>query len=434
MFAADPQIKSICIGCVMFALVDANSFYCSAEQVFRPDWRGRPIIVLSNNDGCIVAANRQAKAAGIEKFKPYFQVKPLCDQKGVIALSSNYELYADLSEKMMRVIGRFAPEQYVYSIDETFLSFERCREVISDFRSHGMSIRRAVWKECRLPVCVGLGPTLTLAKLANHAAKKMPEYRGVCVIDSEAERLKILSRTHVSDVWGIGRKITAHLKLMGIETAYQLANRPAALMRKSFNVEVERTVRELNGQKCKGWDSARADKMQIFSTRSAGQRITDVESLRQALCQHADIASRKARKQNSLCGVMMAFASNSPFDEQPVGFRATHRFAYPTSDVTQITAAASKLADQLFHDGVRFYKFGVGLLDLSDGAHEQQDLFNPTPNNPKLMGVFDLLNHRYGVGAVFLAAQGIDKKWEMRREMLTPQYTTRWQDIPKIKC
>ncbi|AUL98720.1 Y-family DNA polymerase [Vibrio vulnificus] len=418
----------------MFALVDANSFYCSAEQVFRPEWRGKPVIVLSNNDGCIVAANRQAKEAGIEKFKPYFQVRALCEQRGVIALSSNYELYADLSEKMMQVIGRFAPDQHVYSIDETFLSFERCLAAIGDFRQHGILIRRSVWKECRLPVCVGMGPTLTLAKLANHAAKKIPGYSGVCVLDNESERLKVLANTPVSDVWGIGRKLSFHFKLMGINTALDLAKKPAPLMRKNFNVEVERIIRELNGQRCKDWDVARADKKQIFSTRSAGQRITDVESLRQALCLHAGIVSRKARKQSSLCRVMLVFASNSPFDEKPVSFKAIHRFAYPTSDVTQITFAASRLANEVFHEGVRFYKFGVGLLDLQDGRHEQKDLFNPCPNDEKLMAVFDSLNQRYGDGAVFLAAQGIGSKWEMRREMLTPQYTTRWRDLPKVRC
>ncbi|HGS4606506.1 TPA: Y-family DNA polymerase [Vibrio cholerae] len=418
----------------MFALVDANSFYCSAEQVFRPDWRGKPMIVLSNNDGCIVAANRQAKEAGIEKFKPYFQVKALCEQKGVIALSSNYELYADLSAKMMQVIGRFAPEQHIYSIDESFLSFEHSFPAIRSLKEHGMKLRRAVWRECRLPVCVGFGQTLTLAKVANHAAKKIEGYNGVCVLDSERERKAVLGQLHVSEVWGIGRKLTHRLEMMGINTALKLANYPPALIRKEFNVEVERTVRELNGQKCKGWDTARADKKQIFSTRSVGQRITDLESLQQALCKHANIASLKARKQKSLCRVMLCFANSSPFDSLPVARRAVHRFAYPTADVTLITQAASRLAEQLFQQDVRFYKIGVGLIDLVDGQHEQPDLFNLTPNNPKLMSVYDTLNNRFGSDAIFLAAQGITQKWAMRREMLSPQYTTRWQDLPKIKC
>lgn len=244
----------------MYALVDANSFYCSAEQVFRPDWRGKPVVVLSNNDGCVVAANRHAKEAGIEKFKPFFQVKALCEQKGVIALSSNYELYADLSSKMMQVIGRLAPEQHIYSIDESFLSFERCYPAIPCLKTHGMKLRRAVWRECRLPVCVGFGPTLTLAKIANHAAKKIQGYNGVCVLDSEQERRTILSKLGAGDIWGIGKRIQARLKFMGINTALELADYPPALARKEFNVEVERTIRELNGQPCKAWDQSRADK------------------------------------------------------------------------------------------------------------------------------------------------------------------------------
>ncbi|ANZ13254.1 TPA: Y-family DNA polymerase [Vibrio parahaemolyticus] len=418
----------------MYALVDANSYYCSAEQVFRPEWRGKPVIVLSNNDGCVVAANRQAKEVGIEKFKPYFQVKPLCEQHGVIALSSNYELYADLSSKMMQVIGRYAPEQKIYSIDEIFLSFERCSKAIPNFEQHGIMIRKAVWKECRLPVCVGFGRTLTLSKLANHAAKRIPSFQGVCVIDSEQVRTEILSNTRVGDVWGIGSKTEKKLSFMGISTALQLANYPAALIRKEFNVDVERVVRELNGQKCKSWELGRADKKQIFSTRSVGKRITDVESLKQALSQHAHIASRKARKQKSLCRVMMCFCSSSPFDGQYITRRAVHRFCFPTSDVTEIARVASELAEQLYLEGVSFYKVGIGMLELTDGRYEQPDLFNQNPNDPTLMEVFDALNHRYGTNTLFLGSQGIDRRFEMRRELLTPQYTTCWKDLPKIRC
>lgn len=418
----------------MFALVDANSFYCSAEQVFRPDWRNKPIVVLSNNDGCIVAANRQAKEAGVPKFKPYFQIKHLCERKGVIALSSNYELYADLSAKMMQVIGRFAPEQHIYSIDECFLSFKQTYPAIPCLRIHGAEIRRAVWKECRLPVCVGIAPTLTLAKIANQAAKKSHHYNGVCVIDNEAERLKVLAEMSISDVWGIGRKLSKIMSVMGLNNALDLAQYPARLARKEFNIEVERTVRELNGQPCKNWDVARADKKQIYSTRSVGERITELSTLQQALSQHAGIASQKAREQHSLCKVMLCFAASSPFDNKPASYRAIHHFPYPTSDVDQITKAATQLAKELFHKEVRYYKIGVGLIDLVDGSHAQKDLFNAEPNNENLMHVFDKLNEKYGKNTVFLGAQGTEQKWAMRRKMLTPQYTTKWQDIPKVKC
>lgn len=418
----------------MFALVDANAFYCSAEQVFRPDLRGQPIVVLSNNDGCIVAANRQAQALGIKKFQPFFTMKALCEQRGIHVFSSNYELYADLSAKMMDVIGRFAPEQYVYSIDESFLSFRRCENLITDFHAHATQLRRAVWKECRLPVCVGLAPTLTLAKAANHAAKKLPGYQGVCLIDHRELREKILSQLSVSDLWGIGRRLSVHLRHMGIDNGLDLAQASMAKMRKIFGVEMERTIRELNGQPCKGWQGGTVTKKQIFSTRSAGERITDPLSLSQALCKHAGIASRKAREQNSLCQTMLVFASSSPYDDKPVSVKALHHFAYPTADVTTITRAADHLSQQLFREGVRFYKFGVGLVELVDGQNEQPDLFNPTPNNPRLMSVFDGLNQRYGRDTIFLGAQGIANHWEMRRAYLTPQYTTNWQHLPKIRC
>lgn len=418
----------------MFALVDANSFYCSAEQVFRPDLRGKPLVVLSNNDGCIVAANRQAKELGIPKFAPFFKVQAQCEKLGVIALSSNYELYADLSAKMMAVIGRFAPSQHVYSIDESFLSFQHCAKAIPCLREHGLVIRKSVWKECRLPVCVGMGSTLTLAKLANHAAKKVQGYRGVCVIDSEAERVALLKCIPVSEVWGIGRKLTAKLSLMGVKTAFDLACRDPHMAQRQFSVELERTIRELNGQRCKTWDEARADKQQIFSTRSVGRRIESLEELQQALSKHVGIAAMKARQQGSLCRVLMCFAASSPYDVNPVSDKAIHRFAYPTSDTCVLTHVVMKLAESMFKPNVRYYKIGVGLVDLVSGKHSQLDLLNPQPENTKLMQVFDGLNHRYGRDCVFLAAQGMEEKWAMRRDRLTPQYTTRWGDIPMVRC
>ncbi|HEY7864513.1 MAG TPA: Y-family DNA polymerase [Psychromonas sp.] len=418
----------------MFALVDANSFYCSAEQVFRPQWRGKPIIVLSNNDGCIVAANKQAIALGIQKFQPFFKVRALCEQKGIIACSSNYELYADLSHKMMQVIGRFGPAQHIYSIDESFLSFQDCYKAIPDLALHAQKIRQAVWKETRLPVCVGIGKTLTLAKVANHVAKKWPGFNGVCVLDDDNFKRKVLEQLSPMDVWGIGRKTSAKLDQNGILTAQQLCRLNLRHFPAGFNVELQRTIKELNGESCKAWDGVRADKLQIFSTRSMGKRITSIESLNQALAKHVGIAAVKAREQKSLCGTLMAFSANSPFDENPCSYKLLKQFNPPTNDTSQLLKVISDNMNQLFKPGVAYYKVGIGLLNLSSEEHQQWDLFNPPRGNGPLMNVLDKINQRYGTDSAFFIAQGIDEQWSMRRELLTPQYTTNWHHIPHISC
>lgn len=382
----------------------------------------------------MVAANRQAKEAGVPKFQPYFKIKVLCEHKGVIALSSNYELYSDLSAKMMQVIGRFAPEQHIYSIDESFLRFSRCQSMIPDFTLHGMNIRKAVWKECRLPVCVGMGPTVTLAKVANNAAKKLKQFNGVCVIDNDALRRDVLSKMDVADVWGIGRKLSTKLRIMKVKTALDLALLSPERARREFSVEVERTIRELNGLPCISWESARADKQQIFSTRSMGQRITGLEELQQALSKHVAIAANKARQQNSLCKTLMCFAANSPYDQKPASFKSVHQFAYPTNDTKLMTQVVTRIANQLYQPDILYYKIGVGLLNLISATHQQLDWLNPTPDDARLMGILDKMNQKYGGDTVFLAAQGMDQKWGMKRELLTPQYTTRWRDVPDIRC
>ena len=418
----------------MFALVDANSFYCSAEQVFRPDWRGKPMVVLSNNDGCVVAANRLAKEAGIKGFVPYFQMKKLCEQQGIIVCSSNYELYADLSAKMMQVIGSFAPRQHIYSIDESFLAFDNCKQAIPCFYQHGQQIRQTVWKQCRLPVRVGFASTLALAKIANHAAKKIQAYQGVCVIENDQQRRNLLAQISVAEVWGIGRKLAKKLHTIGITTALQLACMPPKLAQKTFSVEMERLVRELNGEPCKLWDDNRVDKQQIFSTRCVGKRITELDILRQALAKHANIAARKARAQHSNCKVLLCFANNSPFDQLPVAKRAIYRFVHPTSNALEITQVVSQLASQLYQPNVAYYKIGVGLLDLVSSKYQQGDLFQPQVSHSKLMQLYDDINHRYGHDTLFLATQGTSSTWAMKRQLLTPQYTTNWQSIPVIKC
>lgn len=417
----------------MYALVDANSFYCSAEQVFRPQWRGKPVIVLSNNDGCIVAANKQAIALGIKKFQPYFKMQSLCEKMGIIVCSSNYELYADLSGKMMQIIGRFAPAQHIYSIDESFLAFDNCRQSIPSLNEHAQQLRRAVWKETRLPVCVGLGPTLTLAKLANHIAKKWPDSQGVYQLDKPQIKEQLFTRLSPADVWGIGRKTAKKLLAQGVDSIAKLMQLRTYEIERNFNVELLRTIKELKGEACKGWDEVRADKLQIFSTRSVGQRIVDIASLQQALSKHTAIAAVKARQQGSLCGTLIAFAANSPFDKQPRSFKIIKHFSPPTNSTPDLIKAISEDIHSLYKSGVQYYKVGVGLLNLSSEKYQQFDLFCEPKGNDKLMKLLDNINQKYGTDTVLFASQGFDEKWSMRRQFLTPQYTTNWHDIPKVR-
>jgi len=232
----------------MYALVDAVAFYASAEKVFDPAIRSKPVVVLTNNDGCVCAVCPIARKLNIPKFGPYFKVKQLLEQNNVVVRSSNYELYANLSDRMMSVIGRFCDTQHVYSIDESFLHFNGYQPLINDWQAYGQLIRRTVWRETKLPVGVGFGPTPTLAKAANHAAKKLTGFNGVAVIDDEVSRRTILQRMQCQDVWGVGKRLAKKLALMDIHTAWQLAEQSPKTIRRQFSVVLERTINELNGR------------------------------------------------------------------------------------------------------------------------------------------------------------------------------------------
>jgi len=285
-----------------------------------------------------------------------------------------------------------------------------------------------------LPVCVSLGKTLTLAKVANHVAKKWPGFNGVCVLNDNRFKRKVLEQLSPVDIWGIGRKGNEKLKQNGVLTAWQLSQLNINLLPAGFNVELQRTIKELNGEECKIWDDVKADKLQIFSTRSLGKRITNVEDLSQALARHAAIAALKAREQKSLCSTLMVFVGNSPYDDNPCSYKFLKQFNPATNDTSILLKAISDNIHLLFKPGVAYYKVGVGLLSLSSETHQQLDLFNPALGNAPLMSVLDKINQRYGSNSAFFMAQGIDEQWSMRRELLTPQYTTNWKHIPHISC
>ncbi len=421
----------------MYALCDVNSMYASCEKVFDPSIRNKPVVVLTNNDGCICAACGIAKKMGVgKKVVPYFQVKDDLAKAGAVIRSSNYELYADLSQRMMETCARFAPHHHIYSIDECFLFYGKGHyQPPEGWFEHGRAIRRAIWTEVRLPIGVGLGTTPTLAKAANHASKRIKGYRGVAVIDSEEARRYILSQMEVADVWGIGRKLSKRLNGMNIYTALDLANTRPEDMKKQFSVLVADTVSELNGQVKISWDDVRIPKQQIFSTRSFGNKVLDKQVLKEAIATHTAIVARKLRKQESLAVSMMIFAHNSPHGYEPYYRRAfVCHFPSPTNDTRLMTSAACSNIDEVFRQGVQFYKCGVGAIELIETTQYQHDLFTTSQDSPALMECIDQINHRYGRDTLRLAAQGIEQKFAMRRRFLSPQYTTRLCDLPKIYC
>ncbi|WP_415892046.1 Y-family DNA polymerase [Neptuniibacter sp. PT8_73] len=418
----------------MYALIDASGMYASCEKIFDPTIRKRPVVVLSNNDGCIVATCPIAKKMGIPKFGPYFKIKDQLDRAGVVAKSSNYELYADISSRMMELCASFAPEQHVYSIDECFLRFDHYIPP-EGWYELGMKIRRKVWKEVRLPVGVGFGPTPTLAKAANHASKKLPGFSGVAVIDNDQIRKQILQQMEIRDVWGVGRRIGERLNLLGVKTAWQLAQTKPALMKKHFSILIANTAEELNGLTRISWDDVRSPKKQIYSTRSFGQRITGLTDLKQALATHATIAAQKLRAQESATSNIIVFAHNSIHDKESFFKRsAFHQFATPTCDTAVIVKVTSQLAEQIYQAGIRYYKAGIGLLEISTATPYQPDIFTPCADQPELMRCLDQINSKYGRDTLHLARQGIQQNFKMKRELLSPRYTTRIEDIPVIGC
>ncbi len=418
----------------MYALVDAVSFYASAEKVFDPSIRNKPVVVLTNNDGCICAVCPIARKLGIPKFEPYFKVKWLLQKHGVVVRSSNYELYADLSERMMNIIARYSDNHYVYSIDESFIHFKNYGGLIKDWHQYGHEIRRAIWKEVKLPVGVGFGTTSTLAKAANHAAKKLTGYDGVAVIDNVQSSKAILERMDVSEVWGVGRKISKRLKPLSINNAYQLSLQSPKVIRKQFSVVTERTINELNGVSCLSWDEVKEPKQEIFSTRSFGQRITDIQSLKSALSTHGAIVAKKVRQQSSLVKKLMVFASSSPHDDSYYKQAMVYKFPAATDNSCEIASAINQVLGDIYIQGVLFYRCGVGAIELESRVFQQPDLFFPDNSNPMLMKCLDKINNRYGQGTLKIGAEGQTETWQMKRQFLSPQYTTNWRDIPKIRC
>ncbi|WP_421637177.1 Y-family DNA polymerase [Enterobacter ludwigii] len=422
----------------MFALADVNSFYASCEKVFRPDLRDKPVVVLSNNDGCVIARSKEAKRLGIKMGVPWFQLKAMQLPEPVVTFSSNYELYASMSNRVMAHLEELAPIVEQYSIDEMFLYIKGIDSCV-DFEVFGRQLREHVMNGTGLTIGVGMGPTKTLAKSAQWASKEWPQFGGVLALTTGNPKRteKLLSLQPVEEIWGVGRRIGKTLNTYGVKTALQLARMNPAFVRKNFTVVLERTVRELNGEPCIPLEEAPPAKQQLVCSRSFGERITTYESLRQAICQYAERAAEKLRGEKQFCRHVSVFIKTSPFavNEAYYGNVASEKLLLPTRDTRDIINAAVKALDRIWMDGHRYAKAGVMLNDFTPTGVSQLNLFDevqPREHSDALMKVLDGINHS-GKGKIWFAGRGIAPEWQMKREMLSPAYTTRWNEIPTAR-
>ena len=423
----------------MFALVDCNNFYASCERVFNPALHLRPVVVLSNNDGCIIARSEEAKALGIQMGMPEFKCRPLLKQHDVAVFSSNYALYGDMSSRVMMTLASLAPEIEVYSIDEAFLdmtSFARF-----DLTKYGRLIRRTVRQHTGIPVCVGMAPTKTLAKIANRQAKKNPHYQGVCVLATAEEIRTALERTKVEDIWGIGRQWSKLLQANRIESAADLAAAPAAWVKKHLHLVGARIQVELQGTSCLTMELVRPAKQSICTSRSFGRSVTLHEELQQAVATFAARCAVKLRKENSLASLLTVFIATSPFDESCKRYWGTRTASLPspTSDSMTILRAAQTMLEGIFRAGMSYKKAGVLVSGIvpKEARSTTLSLFAeeellPNERDKKIMQVMDAINQRYGRGAVRLAAEN-PGSWKPQQERLSARYTTRWDDIIEVK-
>ncbi len=418
------------------ALVDVNNFYVSAERVFNPRLEGRCVVVLSNNDGCVVARSGEVKALGIAMGGPWFKLKDLARKHDIIALSSNYALYADMSNRVMSVLSEFSARQEIYSIDECFLDLSGHD---GNFTQYGQQMRQRIQQWLGLPVCVGFAPTKTLAKLANHVAKKRAEYRGVCDLSAmPAEQLDaILSSIAVGEVWGVGRKLNEQLQQGGINTVKQLRDFDIYRIRNRFGVVMERTVRELRGVACLEIVDIAPPRQQIISSRSFGQSVTALSELQEAVSVYMSIAAEKLREQGSVAATAHVYIhTNEHKHEEPQYSRGiTIALARPTDDTMQLVAAIKAGLRRIYRPGYRYKKAGVILSEITPAGITQAQLFAGTlesEKSVKLMAAMDAINLRMGKGAIKLASDGVEQSWRMNRGNMSPAYTSNWDELPVV--
>lgn len=415
----------------MFGLMDCNNFYASCERVFNPALNGKPIVVLSNNDGCVIARSNEAKALGIKMGVPAYQIKDLVSSHEVAVFSSNYTLYGDMSGRVMSILAGLAPELEVYSIDEAFINLDG----IQDIQSLGIDIVNKISRSTGIPVSLGIAPTKTLAKVANKFAKKYPAYNRLCIIDTEEKRIKALKLTDITDVWGIGRRQAAKLEKQRVKTAYDFTQLSGSWVRKNMTVVGERTWKELRGISCIDMESAPPAKKQICTSRSFGKMLTDIDTMAEAIATHASTCAKKLRQQKSYAMSLMVFIHTNNFREDlPQYWKNTViHLPVPTNDTLEIVHYALAGLKTIFIQGYQYKKAGVIITEITEGA--QMGLFDKIDRTKReqLMQTIDQINGKHSQ-LVKLAIQGSGRDWKLKQEQLSQRYTTDINEILTINC
>ena len=421
---------------MILALVDCNNFYVSCERVFQPSLQGRPVIVLSNNDGCTVSRSNEAKTLGIQMGQPYFEIRNLCRQHGVQALSSNYTLYGDMSRRVDEVLSLFTPDIENYSIDESFLDLSQ----LEHRGNHNLvacshNIRNTVLRWTGIPTCIGLGETKTLAKLANFIAKKNIQFQGVCDLRRAELRSTLFPKISVAKVWGIGQQSAQKLQLQGVATVADLVAIPISQMQQILGINGVKIVQELNGIVCSDLEQDVPIQKALAVTRSFGRHVTDREEIMAAVATYAARAAAKLRRRNIVAGHITVFMRTNRYatKEKYYSNSASMWLSYPQSDTLELIKAAKACSSSIWRDGLKYHKAGVILSNIQQRGAVPRDLFAPhdKEKSAALMHAMDAINARMGDNKVHFAATGIQKNWIMRATSRTPAYTTSWDELVK---
>ena len=418
----------------MYGLIDCNNFYASCERVFNPSLTGRPVVVLSNNDGCIIARSNEAKALGIKMGEPAFKIKDVIEKNNVAVYSSNYTLYGDMSHRVMTLLSQQVPDMEIYSIDEAFLRFDGYERL--NLRDEGLKIVRYTSRCTGIPLSLGIAPTKTLAKVAARFAKKFPGYKGVCVIDTDEKREKALQKTQIGDVWGVGRRYNEKLQYYGIKTAWDFTQKSRSWVRSLMGVVGERTWSELRGVVCFELETP-VDKQTICTSRSFGTKLTDIRPVSEAVANFAASCGQKLRKQQTVAGNIMVFLHTNPFNKELPQYynQIVMQLPVSTNDSSELVHYALHGLQTIFREGYIYKKAGVIVGDIVPERPAQGNLFDTRERAKfsKVMKAMDSLNNAYGRMKVRLASQGAGRTWKMKNEQLSPCYTTSLRDLIEIK-